>query len=252
MSRLVLLALLLAGVLIGLAVFAPLSAALKFAGFEAHGLSWSRAEGTVLDGRLTGLEAGGKRYGDAALKLKPAALLAGRLQYTVDWRGEHGRGAGDLSVGAGGSLAARDFNLDLDLVHLEQAALWIRQSGGRLELQGEAIRFGPDGCLSASGTARSDVLERNQEILGTGWSPMQGELRCEGTALVIPLESENTSGTRFGAELRVAPQQPGRFDARVSGLIPRDLAFALPIAGFAPDGRDWVYSFSTSDRSGPT
>ena len=147
---------------------------------------------------------------------------------------------------------APDFNLDLDLVHLEQAALWIRQSGGRVELQGEAIRFGPDGCLSASGTARSDVLERNQEILGTGWSPMQGELRCEGTALVIPLESENTSGTRFGAELRVAPQQPGRFDARVSGLIPRDLAFALPIAGFAPDGRDWVYSFSTSDRSGPT
>ncbi|MBI1254079.1 MAG: hypothetical protein GC196_07025 [Hyphomonas sp.] len=252
MSRLVLLALLLVGVLIGLAVFAQLSAALKFAGVEAHGLSWSRAEGTVLDGRLTGLEAGGKRYGDAALKLKPAALLAGRLQYTVDWRGEHGRGAGDLSVGAGGSLAARDFNLDLDLVHLEQAALWIRQSGGRVELQGEAIRFGPDGCLSASGTARSDVLERNQEILGTGWSPMQGELRCEGTALVIPLESENTSGTRFGAELRVAPQQPGRFDARVSGLVPRDLAFALPIAGFAPDGRDWVYSFSTSDRSGPT
>jgi hypothetical protein len=81
---------------------------------------------------------------------------------------------------------------------------------------------------------------------------MQGELRCEGTALVIPLESENSSGTRFRAELRLAAQQPGRFDARVSGLIPRDLAFALPIAGFAPDGRDWVYSFSTSDRSGPT
>lgn len=252
MNRLVLLAPLLVGVLIGLAVFAPLSAALKFAGVEAHGLSWSRAEGTVLDGRLTGLEASGERYGDADLKLAPAALLAGRLEYTVDWQGEHGRGTGDLSVGVGGSLAARDFNLDLDLVRLEQAALWIRQSGGRVELQGEAIRFGPGGCLSASGTARSDVLERNQEILGAGWSPMQGELRCEGAALVIPLESENTSGTRFRAELRVAPQQPGRFDARVSGLIPRDLSFALPIAGFAPDGRDWVYSFSTSDRSGPT
>jgi hypothetical protein len=251
MNRIALLALLLVGVLIGLAVFAPLGAALKFAGVAGHGLSWSRAEGTILDGRVTGLAAGGERYGDADLKLAPAALLAGRLQYKVEWQGEHGSGTGDLSAGAGGGVAARDFNLDLDLAGLEQAALWIRQSGGRVQLQADAIRFDRDGCLAARGTARSDVLERNREILGAGWSPMQGELRCDGAALVIPLESENTSGTRFRAELRLAPQQPGRFDARVSGLIPRELAFALPIAGFAPDGRDWVYSFSTSDWSGP-
>lgn len=250
MSRLVLLALLGLGFVTGLAAFAPLGAALQLSGVAGHGLTWSRAQGTVLDGQLTGLRAGGEQYGDARLELRPAALLAGRLQYTVDWKGEQGSATGEVSVGADGRASARDFSIDLDLASFEQAALWIRQSGGRIQVQGEAVRFGASGCLAARGNARTDVLERNREILGAGWSAMRGELRCEGGDLVIPLESENTSGTRFSAALRLSPQQPGRFDARVSGLIPPELAFALPIAGFVPEGRDYVYTFQTSDRSG--
>ncbi|MEQ9505756.1 MAG: type II secretion system protein N [Hyphomonas sp.] len=252
MSRIALLALLAFGFLAGLIVFAPLETALRISGAEARGLGWSKAEGTILDGKLNGITLDGSSQGNAELKLMPLALLSGQLQYAVVWIGDHGEGAGNVSIGTGARATLRQFDLELDLLRLDQAALWIRQSGGRVHLKGEVVRFGAAGCVEATGTATSDVLERNIEILGAGWSPMRGELRCESGDLVIPLESANASGTRFLAQLRIAPGRPGRFDARVSGLLPRELDYALPIAGFTRDGADYVYSFSTSDQSGPT
>lgn len=251
MKRLILLALLAAGFVGGLVAFAPLSAALTASGAAARGLGWSSAEGTVLSGAVRGLTLNGKTYGDADLAFAPGGLLSANLQYTVDWTGPQGSGRGKVALGPGGSVSLRDYTLSLDLAQLDQAALWIRQSGGRVDLTGAALRFGREGCAAAEGMARSDVLERNLEILGPGWAPMQGALRCEGGTLVIPLASENQTGTRFHAGLRLAPGQPGQFEARVSGIVPRELAFALPIAGFAPQGQDYVYMFQTTDTSAP-
>lgn len=251
MKRMALLALLMLGFVAGFVAFAPLSAALKASGAAQRGLSWTQAEGTVLSGRVLGLALRGVSYGDADVAFSPGGLLTGNLQYTVNWTGPQGAGRAKVSAGGGGRVALRDFAVSLDLAQLEQAALWIRQSGGRLDLSGPSLRFGPEGCISADGSARSDVLERNQYILGSGWTPMQGALRCEGGTLVFPMASENQTGTRFEATLRLAPHQPGQFEARVSGLVPRELAFALPIAGFTPQGQDFVYLFSTSDMSAP-
>jgi len=252
MNRLLLLLLLLAGFVAGMALFAPLGTFLRMSGAGAHSIGWENAEGTVLNGRIQGLKVEGLPYGDAALKLKASALLSGRLRYAVDWTSAHGSGTGEVSAGSNGKMAIENFNIDLDLLQLEQAALWIRQSGGRVQLQGETIRFNADQCVQAEGKAQSDVLERNREILGSGWSDMRGDLRCENGDLVIPLASENGTGTRFLAQLRIAPGKPGRFEAQVSGIISRELEFALPVAGFTRDGRSYVYSHSTSVRSGPT
>ena len=89
--------------------------------------------------------------------------------------------------------ALYDYDLDLDLMEIEQAARWIQQSGGRIALQGDIIRFKDNACHEAKGVARSDVLERNRAILGDGWSEMQGELRCEAGDLVIPLDPQMPS-----------------------------------------------------------
>ncbi|WP_291203567.1 type II secretion system protein N [Hyphomonas sp.] len=251
MKRLIFFALLAAGFVGGLIVFAPLSAALTASGAGARGLGWSSAEGTVLSGTVRGLTLDAKPYGNAELDFSPGGLLSANLQYTVDWAGPQGSGQGKVALGPGGHISLRDYTLSLDLGQLDQAALWIRQSGGRVDLTGAALRFGPAGCVTAEGMARSDVLERNREILGPGWAPMQGALRCEDGTLVIPLSSENQTGTRFEADLRLSPDEPGRFEARVSGIVPRELAFALPIAGFALQGQDYVYLFQTSDTSAP-
>lgn len=252
MNRSLLLLLLLVSFLIGTLAYLPLGTALGLSGAGAHALRWSLASGTILDGYVQGVEINGQAYGDASLKLKPSALLAGALRYRVDWESDHGRGSGDLSTGLAGSYELQDFRVELDLAQLNQAALWIQQSGGHVQLSGTRVRFKHSECVEAQGTARSNVLERNREILGPGWSDMHGTLRCENGDLIVPLASENPAGTRFLAQLRVAPGRPGRFDARVSGIIPRELSFALPIAGFVPDGTSYVYTHETSVRSGPT
>jgi hypothetical protein len=249
MTRLLLLLLLAAGFLVGVFAFAPIGKVLQLSGAEQHGFRWTGAEGSVMDGRLRGMSFQGKPYGDAGLKLAPGALLSGRIQYAVDWIGEHGQGAGNISFGSGQKLQLDDFNIDLDLLRLEQAARWIQQSGGRVQLTGGVIRFNGSQCAEATGTATSDVLDRNREILGDGWTDMTGDLHCDAGDLIIPLQSENGSGTRFLAQLRVAPGRPGRFEARVSGMIPRQLQFALPIAGFKPDGGDFVYAYASSIRN---
>jgi len=252
MNRLLLLLLLFSGFLIGLAAFAPLETALRMGGANRLGVSWASAEGTVFDGKLTSIENRGTRIGDANLRLMPAALLTGRLKYGVEWTGEGGRGNGELSAGFGNRRSLTNYDIDLDLVHLEQAARWIQQSGGRLVVRGSHIRFKGNQCLDAKGTAQSDVLDRNREILGPGWSEMRGELRCENGMLVVPLESANASGTQFLALLRFAPGGPGSFEARVSGPISRELMFALPIAGFTLDGRDYVYNYLPAPQGNPT
>lgn len=251
MMRLFLVLLLVAGFLAGVFIFAPLGQVLQLTGASKHGFSWSRAEGSVMDGRLQGMNFQGKNYGDAGLKLDPGALLGGRVQYAIDWASEQGRGIGNISFGSGREIEIRDFDIDLDLLRLEQAARWIQQSGGRVQLTGGKVRFKDNQCTEATGTASSDVLDRNREILGSGWTDMQGDLHCDEGDLIIPLQSENGSGTRFLAQLRVAPGKPGRFEARVSGMIPRQLQFALPIAGFKPDGNDFVYAYASSLRNSP-
>jgi general secretion pathway protein N len=245
-SRLVFFVLLAVGVVIGAAVFAPLSVVLDAAGARRGGLEWTSARGTLLDGRLEGITHDGKTIGDAGVRLLPAALLRGTLRFAVDWSGPSGRGAGQLSLVSSRHMTLRDYDLDLDLLELEQAARWIQQSGGRVRLEGDLIRFRDNACVEAIGVARSDVLERNRAILGDGWSPMQGDLRCEAGDLVIPFESANATGTKFGALLRVRPGLPGRFEARVSGRVTRDLDYMLPLAGFRRDGNEYTYSFSAS------
>lgn len=251
MRSLIFLILLIVGIVFGAAAFAPLSAVLDAAGARRGGLDWTSASGTLLDGRLEGISANGKDYGNAALRLKPAALMGGALQFAIDWNGPSGRGAGQMAMTSVKNVTLRDYDLDLDLMALEQAARWIQQSGGRVSLRGEVIRFKDNACLEASGTARSDVLERNRAVLGDGWSDMQGDLRCEAGDLVIPLEAVNATGTKFGAQLRLRPGLPGRFEARVSGLVTRDLDYVLPLAGFRRDGNEYVYSHSAAAGSNP-
>lgn len=238
---LVLVAVLLIGAIVGLA-FLPLGTALKFSGVSNTGVEWSKAIGSVLSGRIEGLKIKGASYGNADLELDASALLGGKLQYLLVWTGEHGQGTGKVSVDTGPTVILKDYDVTIDLLEYEKAARWIRQSGGKVKLQGSSIQFLGSECVEAVGVATSDVLDLNREVLGSGWSELRGDLACDEGKLVIPLESENAAGTRFGAVLHVAPGTAGKFEARISGRISRALGFALPLAGFVRSGDAFVYS----------
>ncbi len=231
--------LVIAGV-VGLA-FVPLATALKLSGAADNGVAWTEARGTIYSGGLDNLTVNGTNYGNADLTLDPSALLDVTLQYGVAWTGTHGQGNAKVSVDSGQTVTLKDYVINLDLEDYERAAKWIRQAGGKIKLEGPVIQFKGSECVLAEGVASSDVLDRNREILGSGWSDLRGDISCEEGKLLVPLESENAAGTRFSSYLRVAPGSSGKVEARISGRISRALGFALPMAGFARDGEDFVY-----------
>lgn len=237
---LIVILLLIAALVVG-AAFVPLEALLNSTGARDQGVNWTSAKGSVFSGRVEGLTVKGTQYGTADLRLVPAALPQRKITYDVDWTGPNGIGTSKVTMAASNQIELTDYAIDLDLATFANSARWIERSGGRVKLEGSLMRFTDGKCAEVDGKASSDVLERNREALGAGWSPLEGALSCEDGALVVPLMSENTSGTRFGAVLKAAPGARTKFEARLSGKISRPMAFALPLAGFARDGEEFVF-----------
>ena len=244
--RLLLLLTLAAGFVIGLIAFAPLSFILKTTGAAERGLSWTSVDGTLSGGKVTGLKAGQDLLGDANLKLNPASLLGLGIEYDFSWSGPAGQGTGRAGAFASGAIELRDFEIELDFSALDGAAAWIRQSGGTARLTGDLVRFHKGACDKANGQAWSDVLSKNSVVLGPGWPDLSGNLACEGNALLIPLQSKNSTGTQLDAAARYRPGGNANLVARVSGVIPQHFHYGLPLAGFAPDAGTYVYRFPAS------
>ena len=251
MMRFLFLIVLIAGFIIGIVAFAPLSFILKTAGAEARGLSWTSVEGTLSGGKITGLRAGQDLLGDASLKLNPASLLALGIEYDFDWSGPSGQGTGKAGAYASGTTELKDFNIVIEFAALDGVATWIRQSGGKARLTGETIRFKNGACEAASGQTWSDALGKNSIVLGPGWPDMSGTLSCEGDLLLIPFQAASPAGTQFDAAARVSPAGNSNIEARVSGVIPQQFQYGLPIAGFVPDGGTYVYRYPAPPREMP-
>lgn len=243
MMRILLLLVLIIGFLAGLVAFAPLSVILKMTGAEERGLSWTAADGTLTGGKITGLKAGQDILGDASLKLNPAALLALGVEYDFEWTGPSGNGTGKAAAFATGSTELRDFDIELDFSALDGVAAWIRQSGGKARLTGQIIRFRQGACDKASGQSWSDALGKNSALLGPGWPDLSGEISCDGDMLLIPLKSTSPLGTNLDAAGRFRLGGDGSIEARVSGAIPQQFQFGLPLAGFTPEGDSYVYRY---------
>jgi hypothetical protein len=234
---------LVAGLAIGLVLFMPLAAILKLSGAQARGLSWTSVEGTLSGGEIRGLRAGTQLLGDGALKLRPATLLRFGAGYAFSWSGPAGSGTGRAAVFPDGTIELQDYTFRLDLAALDGLALWIRQSGGEARLSGPLIRLSNGRCDKAEGVITSDALTRNEALLGPGWPEMTGKIACLGPDLAIPLAAQSASGTRIDTLARFNLQRTGSMEARVSGFVPQDFQYALPIAGFVPDGGAYVYLY---------
>ncbi|MFN4023656.1 MAG: type II secretion system protein N [Hyphomonas sp.] len=246
MMRFILFLILLIGFILGLAAFAPLGLVLKLSGAEARGINWTSAQGTLSGGEITGLRAGPDKIGDARVRLKPAALLAGRLEYDFDWAGPAGTGSGRAAASATGATELRDFAFDLAVSEFGAFPIWLRRSGGRAQLNGDIIRLRNGECEEARGTTWSDALERNESLLGPGWTDFTGALSCDGGALLIPFASTNGNGTRLDAAARIGSATTATLEARISGYVSEQARYALPMAGFAPDGGAFVYRYPGS------
>jgi hypothetical protein len=201
---------LLAGLMLGLAVFLPARLALP-----APPLAASAVSGSLWQAELTDAQAGGLALGTISLRVQPAALLGGRLQWHVAgavsgslWRSAASQGADGLSGRLTGAALPGLPVRSLDL------------AGVTLALDGAGR------CQAASGQVTASLASAI-----AGQTALTGSPACDGDALLLPLASGDG---RLRLDLAI---RPGRWQARagIAGASPAEMV-ALTAAGFRPDG----------------
>ena len=188
----------------------------------APDLTASAISGSIWRGRLTDAQWHGVVLGDLGVGLDPGALLAGKLRLDFDRAAAAGgRLSGRVGSDRGQHLAERvSGGLRLALPYALVPVLDI-------ELHDVSLYLDPAGnCLRAGG----GVTTLLTGIPGIGDSPaLAGTARCDGTALLLPLASDNG---QLGLAVHVWGDR--RFRAALTVRTNSTLAqLALAAAGFA-------------------
>lgn len=215
--------LLIVGLALGLVALVwlfPLSVAVALAGIDRFGLTARAVDGTIWDGRVTGLAAAGVPLGDAHVRIAPSRLL--RAEVRLEAQGLSGQPltaalfASPGGRGIDGATASIPMALSVGPVSLSS-----------LDLSNARIRFAGSRCVEASGQAGLTLAAR---IGGAALeSPrLAGPLVCDGDRAGLRLSSPSQA-----ERLTLAIAADGRYSATLL-LANRDAAAgaALVALGF--------------------
>lgn len=221
-----------------LLVTMPLSFALERSGVRNAGLSWQSAQGTILNGSLTGVRIGVQPVGVVNLKLRPSALLTGSVSYEMQWAGGAGTGNGVVGLGAK-RIAFEDVTANLQLDQLVGLVAEARRAGGRLTINAESVVLQNGDCLEAAGTVSTDAVTRFAASYGQAAGEFTGSLSCDGPMVLLDM-SGDVGQDIATAQLRVGTAEASSLEARVEQAEP-DIAAALLFYGFETDGDDVIF-----------
>lgn len=183
-----------------------------------------KVHGTIWTGSVSGLPIFGTANLDIAPLARNVTFQSGLARNYV---------SGRLSA-----IGAKDVDFRLDLATLPF-------TDGRLQgLRGDFIadiaeaKFKDQACLSAVGTARTDVLQRNGGTIQWTGPELTGPIRCEEGALIADLSGTDSQQT-ISAVIRIIPD--GTYRANVTVRTARVEADAiLPLFGFSRSGQSFV------------
>lgn len=207
----------------------PLSAVLRAANVEARGLSFSRASGTVWNGRIEGLRWRGHDLGAAQLAAQPWALFLGRLAADVALDGGVMAGGGSIALKPGG-VAIDDLTLSANVADLPV----LLPLSGKVAIELAHADVGADGCRRIDGAVHTDALVNRPAGLAWSGPELSGPMTCSGGAVVIPLKGDT------GAEsiaVAMTLERDGSFGLRVEARTPNAAVVSiLSAVGFVESG----------------
>ena len=219
--------LLLCALLIALAAFLPMRLALGWLGLGDKGITARAVQGSIWSGRLKEVRIGAAPLGDLDAGLSSLQLLLGRARINVV--GAQGiRGAIELGRGAFG-IADMSGTIPL-------GAAFAPLPLDALELAGVSVRFTDGQCDRAKGGVKATL---NRDVSGLNLAQgMSGNVRCEGGALLLPLQSQSGM-ERLGLRLF----EDGRYELDLA-VRPGDAALGakLGAAGFRQTAQGYVFS----------
>lgn len=212
--------LVLAGVAaLGLIAFLPLRAAM---GWAAPGNVTARSiEGSVWSGRIGDLRVGPLPLGTLEAGLRPWPLLLGRAEFALDRKGDApfaalASASGDAVrlSGVNGVVALPDGLGGLPVTSLNFGDFSVQMADGK--------------CAKADGTLGMEIASPGPLLAQA--ITLSGKARCEGGALVVPIQGP---GGMERLTLRIAGN--GRWQADlVLGGLPPEVSGPLLQGGFTP------------------
>ncbi|MEL6729320.1 MAG: type II secretion system protein N [Pseudomonadota bacterium] len=220
--------------------FTPLGFVLRQSGISgATGVGWAKADGTLMNGRISGLYVGTQPLGDVSLSLRPASLLTLQPSYDIQWGGAGGRGTGVLTLSRSG-FSGTDIRMQQEIGALEGLAPPVRAMGGSLRLNDGAFRLTQTGCESASGTLSSNTLSTLAAQYGRQFGDVSGPISCDAGAFVIDLEGSSEAGDRVVIDARALLNGQGEFATEVE-TQDTQIIIALQQVGFVRENGRFVY-----------
>jgi general secretion pathway protein N len=196
----------------------PLSVALPLVTPPESGLSARRASGTIWSGTLHDARVAGMALGDTRVGLRALPLLVGEAQTWFEAPLLRGI---IIASGSGFGMAHGNGAVDVD-IRVKPLPL------SQLTLDDASVRFTGNRCAGAEGRVRASVTGDIGGLALPGG--MSGTLRCDGSALLIPLVGQ--SGMER-LDLRVTGDGKWRAELSVRSTDPA-VAAKLVAAGFTP------------------
>jgi hypothetical protein len=192
-------------------------------------LTYASASGILWRGELEGVRFRGQPVGRVTYRLKLLPLLTGRAAGAVTAEGPSLSGRGSVSYSAG-LAALSDFTADLDFQGLGLRDFFGAPLAGSARIDGNLVRFGPQGCEEAAFNVTSDVLVRSLDAYGGDDLVLNGRGACEDGGLLLPLSADGEQGA-VDVRLTLSPGGEWVSSMRIAPADPRVGSF-LQGAGF--------------------
>jgi len=211
--------------LFALVALLPLRVAVAALDLDKGGLAAREMQGSVWSGLVREMQWSGLALGDVQARLRTLPLLAMRARLDLDsLDGGQVNGAATVARGAVG--------IDDMTARIDVAGLIPSLPLTSLDLSDVTAHFAGGACRSAAGRVRAAV--------GTvpGLPPLgnlTGNARCDGGALLVPLQSQTGIGR---LDLRLFGD--GKYQAHVQLSARPEMAPTLTAAGFRPAANGYV------------
>jgi general secretion pathway protein N len=229
--------------LLGLVAFAGFAVALAPARlvFDAAarpaGIEAGLVSGTVWNASARRVRAGGVALNEVEARLRPAPLLTGRAVFDVTIADPALRGAGLVTLSAGGVRFEDTAGvIALDAIPALAAADLPPGESARVEI--ERLVLGPQGeCLEAQGRMTSAALVSAGERYGADIPAVTADLACAGEAVALNVSGRSDMLALTGQVRFVEGGPSWRIEAETED---RDVIAALSLMGFDQDGRRFI------------
>lgn len=244
MRRLMMLILFILVLAVALVALTPLGYVLNRSGVGALGVGWAKIDGTMFEGRISGLYAGIQPIGDVNLKLRPLSLLTLQPTYDIQWGGAAGQGTANIKL-SGRALQADDIRMRLEIGALEGLEPAVRAMGGNLDVENGAFKLTLAGCETAGGTISTNTLSTLAAQYGRQFGEIAGPIDCVDGAFDIAMIGQSDNGDQVEIDAQAGLAGNNSFETRIQ-TSDGQIIVALTQIGFVREDGKFVYRQSRS------